>query len=91
MKRQIPARFIESDLYGLPEVLHDQFDVVCASYGAIIWLPDIRRWAEVVARFVKPGGFFYIAEGHPMAQAFDNDPEVTDLHLRWRYFHEDRR
>jgi hypothetical protein len=34
-------------------------------------VPDIARWAAVAAGFVKPGGFFYLAEGHPIDVAFD--------------------
>jgi ubiquinone/menaquinone biosynthesis C-methylase UbiE len=66
------ARFIRSDLYELPGVLDEQFDVVYTSRGVIGWLPDIRRWANVVARFTAPGGLFYITEIHPVAQAFEN-------------------
>jgi SAM-dependent methyltransferase len=84
----IPARFIHSNIYGLPNVLDEQFDVVFTSYGAITWLPDLRRWAEVAARFVKPGGFFYVAEFHPMSQVFDDAPGVDDLRVRYPYFGE---
>jgi hypothetical protein len=58
--------------------------VVYTSRGVLGWLPDIRRWAEVVAHFVKPGGIFYITEVHPVAQVFD-DEEVTPGELRLRY------
>ena len=51
------ARFIRSDLYDLPRILDEQFDVVYTSRGVIGWLPDIRRWAEVVAGFTAPGYF----------------------------------
>ncbi len=29
--------------------------------------PDLARWAEIIASFLRPGGFFYIAEFHPVA------------------------
>src|SRR5437763_6069989 len=61
----IPARFVLSDLYGLPDALHDTFDVVFTSYGVLNWLPDIPRWGQVAAHFLKPGGTFYVVEGHP--------------------------
>src|SRR5438876_5754403 len=31
----IPAKFVLSDLYGLPDVLQGEFDIVYTSYGAI--------------------------------------------------------
>jgi SAM-dependent methyltransferase len=85
----IDARFLVSELYALPDNLDGQFDVVFTSYGAITWLPDIRRWAEVAAHFVKPGGTFYVAEFHPFSYVFDDDPGVTDLRVRYPYFHDD--
>ena len=67
------ARFVQSDLYALPAVLEGQFDLVFTSGGVLGWLPDIKRWAEVVAHFVRPGGRFYITEIHPIAQVFENE------------------
>lgn len=64
----LDARFIECDVYHLPEVLQEQFDIVFTSYGVLPWLPDLDRWAHIAAAFVKPGGFLYLAEFHP---AFD--------------------
>jgi SAM-dependent methyltransferase len=78
------ARFVESDLYALPQVLDGEFDVVYTSAGVLGWLPDIRRWAQVVAHFVKPGGRFYLAEVHPIAEAFE-DEGVAPGELRLRY------
>jgi len=84
---KIPARFIQSNIYDAPDVLHEKFDIVFTSYGALCWLPDIKRWAEVAAHFVKPGGFFYIAEFHPLTQMSDNRPGTTKLEFEVSYFH----
>jgi SAM-dependent methyltransferase len=61
-------------------------DVVFTSFGALNWLPDVPRWAEVVGHFVRPGGFFYIAEAHPFAWVFDDDDTATELRLRYHYW-----
>jgi SAM-dependent methyltransferase len=66
----LPARVVCCNLYDLPQYLdpgREQFDVVYTSYGVLTWLPDLRRWAQVAASYVRPGGFFYIAEFHPLA------------------------
>src|SRR5579863_6395293 len=83
---KIPARFLHSNIYDTPNVLHEQFDIVFTSYGALCWLPDIKRWAEVAASFVKPGGFFYIAEFHPLTQMADNRAGTTKLEQEISYF-----
>jgi SAM-dependent methyltransferase len=48
------------------------FDRVFVTGGAINWLPDIARWAHIVAHFLKPGGSLYLAECHPSALVFDD-------------------
>lgn len=45
------------------------FDIVYTSWGVLCWLPDLRGWAEVVASLLGAGGFLYLAETHPYAQA----------------------
>ena len=82
----IEAKFVVSDIYSAPEKLAGEFDIVFTSYGVLCWLPDIKRWAEVAAHFVRPGGTFYIVEFHPFAQVFDDAPGVMDLHVRYPYF-----
>lgn len=72
----LDATFIRSDLYDLPAVLDGQFDVVYTSRGVLGWLPDLERWAGVVAHFLRPGGVFYVAEIHPVAQAFAEEPQL---------------
>jgi SAM-dependent methyltransferase len=84
----VEARFVEANLYDLPEVLTEQFDVVFTSYGVLGWLPDIAGWARVVVHFVKPGGRFVIVEGHPFADVLD-DRDTATLSMRYAYFQTD--
>lgn len=69
----IPARFECCNVYDLREHLDDRFDIVFTSYGTIGWLPDLKPWAEVIAHFLKPGGFFYMADFHPVLWMLDDD------------------
>jgi SAM-dependent methyltransferase len=74
------ATFVEADLYDAPRAVprpHD-FDLVYVTWGAICWLPDIAAWARLVADFVKPGGFLYLAEAHPSALVFDDATRLPD-------------
>lgn len=63
----IEARFIESDIHLLHEVLDQRFDIVYTSLGALCWIAETGRWAQVIAHFLKPGGTFYLREYHPIA------------------------
>ncbi len=62
--------FVESEVYGALDVLPaGTFDLVYTGIGAIIWLPDIDRWAGIVAELLRPGGRFFMREGHPVLYA----------------------
>ena len=63
----VDVDFREADVYLASEVLgRGAFDLVFTGIGALCWLPDIRRWAEVVAALLRPGGRLFLREGHPM-------------------------
>ncbi|MFN2595180.1 MAG: class I SAM-dependent methyltransferase [Actinomycetota bacterium] len=79
----IDATFVVGDIDSLPDKLDGTFDIVYTSRGVINWIPDLERWAEVIAHFLNPGGFFYVTEAHPFAQIFDHTP---DLKVRFPYF-----
>jgi SAM-dependent methyltransferase len=66
-------------LEGLGEA--GQFDIVFTSYGTIGWLPDLDPWAKVIVERLKPGGFFYMAEFHPVVWMFDDD----FTHIKYYY------
>ena len=80
------VRFIQSDIYDLPDTLDERFDVVFTSYGVLNWLPDIARWAEVVSDHLEPGGVFYIVEFHPFAAVFE-ESDTGDMAPTYGYFH----
>ena len=77
----IEADFVCSDVYDLRSILDKQFDIVFTSYGILCWLPDLRRWAEVIAHFLRPGGTFYMVEGHPFVDVFDHLENATELKI----------
>ena len=83
----LPATFLAADLYDLPGLLPGPFDVVFTSFGVLSWLPDLTAWAKIIAAYLKPGGFFYLAEFHPLARVFREDAQrVKDLRLAYSYF-----
>jgi len=67
------TEFICSDLYDLKNNLDKKFDVVFTSYGVIGWLPDLKKWSEIISHFLKPGGKFVMVEFHQMLWMFDDD------------------
>lgn len=61
------VRFVLADVYSALDVLEPaSFDLVYTGIGALCWLPSVRRWAQIVADLLRPGGRLFIREGHPM-------------------------
>ena len=69
----LDAKFICSNVYDIEKHLDAKFDIVFASYGVVGWLPDLDKWAQILAHYLKPGGIFYLAEFHPVVWMFDDD------------------
>jgi SAM-dependent methyltransferase len=73
----VDTQFLVSDVMRLDEVLVGEWDIIYASRGILGWLPDLTSWAQLVHRFLAPGGIFYLTDMHPMARALDDSsPEV---------------
>jgi SAM-dependent methyltransferase len=66
------TRFICCNIYDLPDHLDEQFDIVFTSYGTIGWLPDMDGWAEIISKYLKPGGKFLMVDFHPVVWMFDD-------------------
>ncbi|WOJ96233.1 methyltransferase domain-containing protein [Congregibacter brevis] len=62
----VPADFVCTDLYSYAPDPSNLFDIAYTSYGTICWLPDLDRWARLIASSLKSGGKFYMAEFHPI-------------------------
>jgi len=81
----IPATFVCSNVEHLPEVLSGQFEIVFSSYGVLPWLHDLRRWAEVIDHFLKPGGIFYLVDDHPFMRTLSTN-QAGELTVANPYF-----
>lgn len=81
-------RFVEGDVYDAPELLgRGEFDVVFVNIGSICWIPDIKRWARVVADLLKSGGGeLFIRDVHPALLSIDDLAERERLVVGFPYF-----
>jgi SAM-dependent methyltransferase len=80
-------RYEEADVYDAVGVFgREQFDFVYTGIGALCWLPSVSRWAEVVAGLLKPGGFLFIREGHPMLWSMCDPRNDQLLVVEYPYF-----
>lgn len=79
------ANFIATDIYTLPNVLDQKFDIVYTTYGTIGWLPDLEKWAKVILNFLKPGGQLIFVEFHPFIWMYNED--FTEI--KYNYFQDE--
>lgn len=76
---KLDAEFVCQDIYEFDRSSSETYDIVFTSYGVLDWLPDLPAWANLIAKHLKPGGHFYIAEFHP----------IFDLISGYSYFHQE--
>jgi len=89
----LQATFVLADVMDMGDRFDSQFDIVFTSGGVLAWLRDLPAWGRAVARALKPGGIFYIAEFHPFMDALDDRRiirQTDDLVLRHPYFDDGR-
>jgi SAM-dependent methyltransferase len=80
------VRFVQADVYDARSAVGDGYEFVYTGIGALCWLPDVARWARVVASLLRPGGRLFIREGHPVLWALDYDRTDGVLALEYPYF-----
>ncbi|MFI0449907.1 class I SAM-dependent methyltransferase [Actinomadura sp. 6N118] len=73
----LPARFVAADVYDAVEALGETYEIVYTGLGALVWLPDVERWARTVAGLLEPGGFLYLVEFHPFGDVLDDEDGRT--------------
>lgn len=78
--------YVEAAVEQVPDRLAATFDLVYTGVGALCWLPSVRRWAEVVAGLLRPGGRLFLREGHPVLWSLDYDRDDGALVLALPYF-----
>lgn len=77
----LDIEWVCADVYDAVAAVGPQrFDIVYTGIGAIGWLPDLHRWAEVVRDLLRPGGFLYLYEIHPMWVALGDDGRTLREH-----------
>ena len=82
----LAVRFVHCDVLKLDAVLQGTFDLVYTSYGALNWLGDLERWANLVAGFLRPGGRLVLIEDHPLSAALsDEQGQPGALVMDWPY------
>jgi ubiquinone/menaquinone biosynthesis C-methylase UbiE len=83
----IDCEFVRADIYDIPAAYHRAFDLVYITIGALCWMPDLQLFFQIVARLLKPQGWLFIYEVHPVLYMFepsehDDPPRAQNCYFR---------
>lgn len=72
-KADIPVAFVRADIFDWFDNNQTPYDVVYTGYGALIWMADITRWAQGIAKTLNIGGKVAVIDFHQTGLMFDYD------------------
>ena len=78
------AEFVRTNVYDIHPRFDGQFDIVYVTVGALGWMPDLTAWYRVVSRLLRPGGYLFVYEMHPLLDMFEPEqgPELRHSYFR---------
>ncbi|MGF0114946.1 class I SAM-dependent methyltransferase [Promicromonospora sp. Marseille-Q5078] len=81
----LPCRYTRAVLpdSGLDEACAD---LVYTGKGALIWVPDLPAFFAEMRRLLRPGGWFYVYEAHPLVPLWAWDPDEIRVRPDRGYF-----
>ncbi len=86
---KLDTRFVCANVYDAPNAIGaangGAFDIAFVSVGALCWLPDVPRWADVVRQLLKPAGRLYVNEVHPFLDVFDDADNGQQIEVKYAY------
>ena len=80
------ATFVCADVLEVPASFDGSADIVYTGGGALPWMMDLKAWAKVIARLLRPGGRVFIFEGHPLDALWEREADSLQLRQDVGYF-----
>jgi SAM-dependent methyltransferase len=81
----VACRYVVAALPGAP-LADASADLVYTGKGALIWMPDLARWARDVARLLRRSGHLFVYEGHPAVPLWTWDSDEPRIRPDRSYF-----
>lgn len=78
-QNNVNINFICCDIYDIiKHVKQKKYDIVYVNFGALIFLKDLDRWGKIVSSLLKPNGYLYLNELHPISAVLsDYEPKFV--------------
>ena len=81
---QLNTTFLCENVYDLESINSKPYEIVFSSYGIVGWLPDLKKWAEVINKQLEINGKFILVDFHPALWMFDDDFKA----IEYSYFND---
>ncbi|MDO9577238.1 MAG: methyltransferase domain-containing protein [Candidatus Cloacimonadales bacterium] len=86
-KFKIDCEFVRTDVLEITQEYFGNFDLVYITVGALVWIPDRRKYFEKAANLLVQGGQLFIYEHHPFGNVIPYDEEFAgELKIVHNYF-----
>lgn len=83
---EIDCQFVRTNVLRLNRKYDKQFDLIYISVGTLSWIPSLSKLSSVVFRLLKPGGFLFIYELHPLLPILDKNSNQSSINIIKSYF-----
>jgi 2-polyprenyl-3-methyl-5-hydroxy-6-metoxy-1,4-benzoquinol methylase len=78
------VRFVLSTIDELDEHQIGEYDLIFMSYGTLIWLDDLSKWARTVFKHLKSNGRLMIVDFHPLVNTIGDEGQL----FHYSYFNQ---
>lgn len=80
------VEFVCTSVYDIDRAYTGAFDVVYITVGVLGWLPDLPAFFAVIGRLLRPNGYLFLYDQHPILGMFD---PTKELEIDSSYFRRD--
>ncbi len=87
-RSNIDCNYVRTDIFDIQEVYFEKFDIVYISIGCLGWIPNLKRFFQIINKLLKRKGIVFIHERHPFAEMlpYGDDNEHDPLQIIEPYF-----
>lgn len=82
----IDCSFVHSDVYDIGPEYNASFEIAYISAGTFMWLPDLDGFFAVVSRLLRPGGWVFMIDQHPVLDMYGMEPTKERKRFKESYF-----
>ena len=79
----VEVEFVRTNIYEISNGYNNSFDIIYVTIGALGWLNDLDAYFKIINRLLKPNGYIFIYEMHPVLDMFDAE---SGLEVKHSYF-----